>query len=311
MSETQEESQKPTEEKPSELPFTILVEGRFSDGNVRINLAPNQLALPQRAQSLVESEWEKARRENPHFFNGELFAFQELNLVDGQLNITAVPTDFKTYISARRIREKHGLETRVPVLCVSGLILTSDNKVLLGQRGSKVIEPNILINAPGGFIDSADRIDNSKVDPFLTFKRELREETGIDLEELTEYYCIGVTRDNEIDYEEIIIMAKTKLTAAEVLNRRTDQEVALISVSNEPKKLADAVLKYSFVAGSTSLAIIYLFLKQGRGVTWAEYFLNRVFKRMRVYDVLTAKKQKILKDRKIKSLTTRQGLNEN
>lgn len=302
-------SQEP--KKVAQTPFRVDFEGIFPKGSVKIRLVDGKSSFSREITDYINKDWQDRLKENPYMFNGELVNFQNVTQLGGQLIIEGGVTDFKTHMasSGKKFKDRFRKEFVRSGAGMSAIVVTRDNYVLLAQRGKKTSKPGTMINAPAGFIDLSNKNNNDEIDIFDEFKRELKEETLINPEEIKESYCAGLVRGNYTSVPDLVILAITELSSGEIADRinksNTEQEDNIIFVKNDPKKLANVVLNYASIADAAQLGAKYLFIKMEHGDKWAQYFLDRIQRRSKFYENLPDSKLEEIEERKIEALNRR------
>lgn len=151
----------------------------FSNYSIRVHPHPSPFQLMPEEEDLVEEIWKKEmERQEGHLFNGQLFTALEVtpSLLIGQF----IP--YKLYIAQLREPKLRQKLSFYPV-CITGYT-TDGQSILIGKRASYVTQyPGFWELVPSGGIDMHSVQDN-KIDLFLQFQIELREEAGIDLGEI-------------------------------------------------------------------------------------------------------------------------------
>ncbi|MCP4634330.1 MAG: NUDIX hydrolase [candidate division Zixibacteria bacterium] len=99
---------------------------------------------------------------------------------------------------------------------ICGLIVTSDNKVILGKRSNKVFEHPGLYHVIGGNMEpELHKNLNNVPDPFIAFQHELKEETGIETS-LDNILLIGFARNGFTGKPEFLFYTKVEESSKEI-----------------------------------------------------------------------------------------------
>ena len=130
----------------------------------------------------IEAHWKLAIAANPSFFNGVIHVIDRIEVTDGHAGARLLATDFNGFLYWRDegfpavggVRDGFG----------SALIRSAEGHILLGRQRPGNINAG-LAYLPGGFIDSRDASAGGVVDIAASIQRELREETGLGLDDLT------------------------------------------------------------------------------------------------------------------------------
>ena len=133
----------------------------------------------------IDAHWRRRQAENLRMFNGAIFLMREMELTDEAegpaLRASFVRSDFKSYLYWREqgfpaagVRDGFG----------SALIRSAEGHVVLGrQRPGNVNDGAAYL--PGGFIDASDVLPSGEIDITGSILRELDEETGLRLADVT------------------------------------------------------------------------------------------------------------------------------
>lgn len=123
----------------------------------------------------IEVHWQKAKIENPAYFNGRIFLVDALRIERGALHARLLATEFKNYLHWRAngfpqsgVRDGFG----------SALIETRDGCYLLGRQRKGNVNAG-LAYLPSGFIDPTDASPGGAVAIAASILREAGEETGL------------------------------------------------------------------------------------------------------------------------------------
>jgi 8-oxo-dGTP pyrophosphatase MutT (NUDIX family) len=126
----------------------------------------------------VQIHWNRIIEVSPHFTNGKLFACHEIRETEQEITIFTRQTNYAHYLYSK----DRGGAPSISSMFVSSLIKTVDGQLLFGRMSSRTSRPGIWQFA-GGSLDSCD-LDGHEFDLERAIKREIREETGLDLDAL-------------------------------------------------------------------------------------------------------------------------------
>jgi 8-oxo-dGTP pyrophosphatase MutT (NUDIX family) len=135
-------------------------------------------------------------------------------------------TGYKEYVTTRvpefaqgRKREELG-----NALSVCSVVETSDGYILLDKRQGVDVYVG-RYHVIGGFFErDLDITDFKLPDPFGAICREIREETGIQLSDIREQYCLGVVYDVATPHAEMCFLTQLQIPLAEVLKRVPEED---------------------------------------------------------------------------------------
>ncbi len=125
----------------------------------------------------IDTHWGRRSRENAAFFNGRIHLLHASALEAGVFKGQLLRTDFKSYLYWR---ETGFADVSVQDAFGSALLRSSEGYVLLGRQREGHINSG-LAYLPGGFIDDRDVGPDGRVDIDGSIRREVAEETGLDV----------------------------------------------------------------------------------------------------------------------------------
>jgi len=136
-----------------------------------------KVVLPDDLRKKVDTYWQKLILQKPQLKNGEVFTVTSID--SGYRNIELAETDYAHYLYSQQVG---GLgEYTVRIIHPAALVITSDNKLVLGEMGDHTSMPGI-IQCCGG-IDHND-LEGNVVNIRHAMLRELMEELNIDVSDM-------------------------------------------------------------------------------------------------------------------------------
>jgi 8-oxo-dGTP pyrophosphatase MutT (NUDIX family) len=130
----------------------------------------------------IADYWARRRAENPNFFNGAVYVLSAHALsADGVLSGRFLGTDFRSFLYWR---EAGFPEAGVRDAFGSAVVRSADGLILLGRQRSGHLNSGRCY-PPGGLVDARDVDTDGTVDIVASVARELGEETGLDVRDLT------------------------------------------------------------------------------------------------------------------------------
>lgn len=134
-----------------------------------------KVVLPAGLRQKIDTYWQKLILQKPQLKNGEVFTVTSLD--SDYRNIELAETDYAHYLYSQRVG---GLgDYTVRIIHPAALVITSDNKLVLGEMGDHTSMPGI-IQCCGGGIDHND-LEGNVVNIRHAMRRELMEELNIDV----------------------------------------------------------------------------------------------------------------------------------
>ncbi|MBV9259509.1 MAG: NUDIX hydrolase, partial [Ktedonobacteraceae bacterium] len=183
------------------LEFEILVHGLYSPQQLIIDYDPAQrMPVTAEIQAWMDDLWQQkliqASEQGRRLFDAPLFRFIEATArTDGSLHLVIGDTSYKEYVTTRTadFAQKHARQDMSNPLAVCSVVETDDNYILLDKRQGVDVYVG-RYHVIGGFFER--ELDmGTQPDPFAAICREIREETGIQVSDIKEQYCLGVVYD--------------------------------------------------------------------------------------------------------------------
>lgn len=238
----------------------ILAEGRFHRENIVTYHEPKRIHQDPAAAKSIESKWSAFLHANPDSFNGPLFRMDSYVLdrtpkgID-RIELFLSDTDYKEFVGTRdpEFVTTFGKEKIGNPVSVGVILISKDNKLILGKRSSKIDADKSSISVVAGYLDPQKDIirdhhsNSDKVDIFYGICREIYEETGIEVKDFVELICIGVLVNRRHNQVNIPFYCKLNILARDVLNRAykcSKREFAeLFAVQNTEQSLEELMEK--------------------------------------------------------------------
>ncbi len=209
------------------LEFEILARGRYRPDQLDITYDPClRMPTSPTIQTWMDTLWEQklalAREKKIPLFDAPLFRLIEAEAKsDGTLRLVLGDTGYREYVTTRvpefaqgRKRDELG-----NALSVCSVVETSDGYILLDKRQGVDVYVG-RYHVIGGFFERGlDSTGSKQPDPFGAIRREIREETGIQLSDIREQYCLGVVYDVATPHAEMCFLTQLNIPLAEVHQR--------------------------------------------------------------------------------------------
>ena len=164
--------------------WRILHRGVF-DG-IEITTVPGKRTYSPEILKQIDFEWERASRQNPTLYNGVAFSLLESSVKDRTLHLLVQETDYKSFYgtNATHAKDLTDPNDRSDILAACCVCVTSDNRVIIGQRSDRQTKGAGKWHVIGGNLDI--------LDPYQLMKREIVEETGVDPEHVETLECMAL-----------------------------------------------------------------------------------------------------------------------
>jgi 8-oxo-dGTP pyrophosphatase MutT (NUDIX family) len=145
-----------------------------------LRFTPKPWIFAEQKRADIDAFFAELRRANPALWNGRVLLMHRHVVRDGVLEGEYLESDYASFLAWRRWGSP---PTGVRDCFAAAALVSSDGAVLLGEMAPHTASAG-KIYFPAGTPDPSDIIDG-KVDLAWSVERELKEETGIDVAELS------------------------------------------------------------------------------------------------------------------------------
>ncbi|HLG65135.1 MAG TPA: NUDIX hydrolase [Ktedonosporobacter sp.] len=213
--------------------FEIVARGFYRPGQVSMEYDPElRMPVTPQIQAWMDAHWQEklqqAREMGSRLFEAPLFRFIEAtSRDDGTLHVLVGDTTYKEYVTTRvpefsagRARQELG-----NALSVCSVVETCDDYILLDRRQGVDVYVG-RYHVIGGFFERNIDVTahSASPDPFGAIRREIREETGVQADDISEQHCLGVVYDTQVPHGEMCFLTRLNIAHDEVLHHRTPEE---------------------------------------------------------------------------------------
>jgi len=143
--------------------------------SLRLRYSGEHIVLPPELQAKVDAYWQTRVTENPHIFNGEAFTVVDFQETPNDITVELSETNFAHNLYSEVFDAG---EYTYRVIHSACLVITADNKLVVGKMQQNTARPGAICCSGGG-IDRGD-LRGSEIDLEHSTAHELREELGID-----------------------------------------------------------------------------------------------------------------------------------
>lgn len=170
---------------------------------------------PPDVQAHIESAWlDATTRPGVNLFDGPMCRLESWRATPDRLELTLSDTTYKRFLGTNLTRPDFADTCGPNILAnpvgVSPALLTADGFVMMGRRNASVAYYPDRIHPFAGALDPAD------ADPFIAVRRELREELSFADTDVDDVRCTGIAEDLAIRQPELIFLARSTRTRAQV-----------------------------------------------------------------------------------------------
>ena len=211
------------------LEFEILAQGHYRPEQVHMVYQPSwRMPKTEEMAAWMDALWQekliRAKKEGTRLFDAPLFRFISAESHDEHLTIKVGDTSYKEYVTTRvpEFAQVHPRNTLGNALSVCSVVETSDEAILLEVRQGVDVYVG-RYHVIGGFFERLlDMNEKIEPDPFAAMRREIREETGIQAEDIRDQYCLGAVYDLTTPHAELCFLTRLHIPLATVLTRQPE-----------------------------------------------------------------------------------------
>ena len=266
--------------------FEIVAQGLFRPDQLVMSYDPSlRMMISPETQAWMDTCWQQklvqAKRQGTRLFDAPLFRFVEAAVQDSALHIVVGDTSYKEFVTTRitefaASRARHELGN---ALSVCSVIETSDNSILLDRREGVDLYVG-RYHVIGGFCER--NLDlacgYTQLDPFAAIRREIREETGIQSEDIREQYSLGIVYDLAMPHAAICFLTRLHIPLSEVKMRQPeDDEIKHLSTLQvTAENLRIFILRHHRNIAVTGEANLLLYGAWKFGASWYEEAMTSI-----------------------------------
>jgi ADP-ribose pyrophosphatase YjhB (NUDIX family) len=183
--------------------------GIFRLQDVKCKILKGKRTFNSSITKQIEDEWQRQKKKNNRLFNGRVFSLINFSIKKNELHLTLQETDYKSFVGTNLNNSIHiKPQERANPIGFNMLLETFDNFFFLALRSSDVQEAKNQWHGVGGNLDTTKLKEN--------IYSEFLEEINLKEEYLTKILIMGMVENCISHRSEIMIYAKTNLTAEKV-----------------------------------------------------------------------------------------------
>lgn len=243
----------------------LLITGLYDEQHIQVAFTPKKHTRSNQVQDYIKKQWKAVTKKNPSMFAGELISVKESDSDSKNIRLDTILTTFDDYYITGTLdfQQKFPDEKNTNVLSTGCILVTSDNCIVFGKRNKELVISPGKTTIVSGMADRNDIIDNKKADLFSCIKREIREEVGVNPNEITDLICIGLVNKPNNTGIFVPFFAKLDIPFEKLCARSNDGELTeLIKTPNsktEILKILEKTPNLSNVASASLQIYVELF----------------------------------------------------
>ena len=246
-----------------QLPYKIIHDSILCEEDIVLIDTHQERQYPLSILNLIDKSWDEVNSNKDIFiFNGKVSCLDSWEITDNKLIVNYCESDYKSYFGTniKNLTEINNNNLLANTLAVCTVVVTSDNKIIIGKRGTHLAEGTALWHVPGGTLEYYPERANH---PFEVMKRELHEE--LNLTTISSMHYLGFGINLVFNKPEFLLYTKTNLTSTEIktnMINATDynehSEIRFIDVSD----ITSFIDTHNFTEIGRAVVTLYLKYKE-------------------------------------------------
>ena len=190
--------------------------------------------LSKNIQKRIDDHWKELLSSGREYFNGEVFNLTKLEQKNSEISITIQKTNFAHFLYTRNVERKLG-KYRLRTVFASCLVITSDDKIILGKMGEHTSLAG-RYQLVGGGLDNND-LKGDIFDMKHSAVKELGEELGISAsnKDIVRKFKVAYLKTGGSGDVAIIYKVELNKTAEELLKQHKKFEKDLKKKGETPE----------------------------------------------------------------------------
>ena len=225
--------------------YIIIHKGKFTEEMVHTSYVKGRINQAEEVLEVIEDKWKKSCVHNTKLFNGELFRLVNYNIENDLIEFNLSDTDYKEYVGTRDIDfvSRFGNDKSSNPISVGAILVTLDNKIILGERSNDVDSQKSKIAVIGGNADPRYDFIQDKPDIFGAMRREIVEELGIRENLISDLRIIGLVSNLERYQTFIPFQGKILLNVDQIHDFDKKEFSRIVILDNSEKSVIEFLTK--------------------------------------------------------------------
>ena len=147
----------------------IIIDGKFKEHDIISLYTPTNIVFSEEERLCIEKEWSEALKNKPFLFDGKLFHLYKQKFDNSKIILYMNNSSFKEFIGTNSDVFNKSFDKNKIVRPISAgtMIITSDNKWIIGRRKSKTYDFQGDYMLVAGYLDPERDTINSRPGPFF------------------------------------------------------------------------------------------------------------------------------------------------
>jgi|GEM_PF-6907053 len=235
--------------------------GLFDKSHVIVTFSNKSNTRESFVSKYIQEHWNKIVKKNPLMFSGDLLSVVNNHSNSEYIKLDTIITEYDDYYITRtkKFQQKFSNEKSTNVLSTGCISITSDNYIVLGKRSLQLSVSPGKITIVSGMADDEDIIKNNQVDVFGCITREIKEEIGVNSNEIKELICIGLIEKPKNQGIFIPFFGLFNIPFSKIAERENDGElIELFKIKNSEKEIIKVLKCNTLSSVAVSSLKIYL-----------------------------------------------------
>ena len=223
------------------MTFRTLAAGDWPPGRVTQSWVPDGRRREAAVDAAIDAAWATAAaRPDVRLFDGPMCRLERWHVTPGRLHLDLSPTSYKPFVGTNMLNpalaDRFGPDVMANPVGVSTVLATADGLLMLGRRNQSVAY------YPGRIHPFAGCLEPGDADVFAAVRRELSEELSLSPADVPDLRCLAVVEDLALRQPELLFVATTVASAADVAARLdADEHVDVWTVTAHVDQVAESL----------------------------------------------------------------------
>ena len=196
--------------------FDLRAAGDWLPHQVRVTWTSNSRKIVPEVERAIDEAWNAAAaRLGDKLFDGPMCRLEKWSASPDLLELTLSRSSYRPFLGTNlhnaRLGDAYGVEVLANPVGLSTALQTADGYLLLGRRNVAVAYYPNRVHPFAGALEPREPMD-----VFAEIRRELREELHLTPGDVENIRCVGLVEDRSLRQPELIFIALTTPTKAEL-----------------------------------------------------------------------------------------------
>jgi 8-oxo-dGTP pyrophosphatase MutT (NUDIX family) len=260
--------------------FNILARGLWNPENIKVNYSGEFSAkITERISHFIDEKWNlakcKAEETGQELFSSDLVRLKGFYESNNDLILNIGETTYKEYVGTNLhineigeiIESSQLLEYLSNPLATCAVVVSNDDKILIGRRSGKTVDYPNYYHVPGGHIEKR-HIQSDNPNLSMAICDELQEEFAIYSSNIEWSVCTGLVEDSITKKPELTFIVKIKTDHNSTLNPINEEHTRLEWLDVTPESITEFLVENNLEIVPVGKACLMLFGTIRFGYEW-------------------------------------------